>query len=257
MTSNIESSFTTKLHIDSANRNNGTSTNFIHICMPQIDNLKMYRFENVCLPHSWLNMWPDSATLVLSFTTAADGAVSVNIPNESYTMTDLLTTLQAAINAAITNPVALSSANQKVTFTPGDAWTVSGANLTETNSLWSFLGFTVAFGPTAAAFSGDRVANVSGPTRLYLHSERLSSQRDYSYNTITTQLAGSSMIKPITVTENSGELIWDDQPSEYTQTAIRSLGNVDFSLRYADGSLVDLRGENFQFTITLISNQIY
>lgn len=244
-----------ELHIDSSNVTSasGTATNFKLNLLPAIEQAMEYRIENYSIPHSYLNIDPTSSTLSLPFTSDFDGAVNPSFPNLNYTDTTLKTALETAINAVITGNVIIVFANGRCSFTFDTIQaTVSLANIAA-SPLWTALGFSAAVGP-ATNFKGDKFYNLSGPGRFYIHSRFLSSQQNQQINTTDT-LVNTNSITSVLVDVNSGDQIISRIPGPWLPINNPRIVSLDLSLRYNDGTVVDLQGLDWSCDISIVKKR--
>ena len=259
MESNFEKYETTQLYIDSAYRTNGIVSDFTQLIKPEIQKGLAYCVNSVSIPHSYLNMWPQSSSLTLAITFSTSGTITASIDNLNYDETTLKSAIETDINASLSlGTFEMYFRNGRVEFfTDTETMTITDVQINTTNSLYRYLGFITGDGIVGLqAARGSNFYNLSGPDSIYVHSRALSSNRNYSIT--GTQLEDNSAIHRVYVDVNSGSqinnnnqnVIWQKLPSS-------KLGKVDFSLRYNDGTLIDLQGLDWSMTISVLSRGNY
>lgn len=246
---------TTKLHIDSTQGTYGTNTNFKLILNPVIKNVKRFRIQNFSCVNGWLPLNPSSDLLSIQFTTVLDGVITITFKNGTYSIDELISNIQGKIDNVTTGFTVYKSGGYFYIAAPGgNNISVSAANLAAnpTSSIWEYLGYNEEI--AAGTFLvGDKKYYVSGPDKVYLCSDTLSSKRDYAYNTRLQSYSGSNIIYGIPVNVNSGGMIYQDYPSAWMEVDLENVPSLDFSLRYLDQSLIDLGGLPINFEIVFIS----
>jgi hypothetical protein len=247
---------TTRVYIDSSQVTTGSVNDFELILRTAVENVVAFQIENLAIPHSYLNMNPTTGTLSMPMSTSLDGAFTLLLDNLPYTDTSFITALNAA--AAVSAPLSglsftFANGRLNVTTTAGTA-SISAANISASNMWSQFLGWTVAQTLFAGTAKGNKFYNLGGPGMIFIHSRWLSAQSDRFVR--GSELDINNAIYGVIVNANTGGTIYNVFPSAWQGVSNRRLVKLDFSLRYNDGSLIDLQGLNWQLTINLISDHV-
>lgn len=243
----------TRVYIDSSQVTSGSASNFELVLRSVINNCVAYQVESLTVPHSYLNMNPTSSTLSMPMSTSLDGAFTIGIPNLSYTDTTFISTVNAAV--ALLAPLSLpvfSFANGRLSITAtAGTFSISAADIAASNMWSQYLGW-----PSAALLAtnakGTQYYNLGGPNTIYLHSRWLSAQFDRFVN--GSELDVNNAIEGLPVNAVSGGNIYKLYPGAWQPVSNRILTKLDFSLRYNDGTLIDLQGLHWRATINLLGD---
>ncbi len=247
---------TTQLHIESSERTTGTAENFSLAFRIAIDNCAAFRVESYSIPHSYLsNFDPSQPQIPFFFSTSLDGPQTLLLDNVAYTDATFIAAANAYLLTLcpVTQPqFGLNGDKLTITIVAPHTFTLSASNLNQTPDWTGMLGFTTPLAAVASALA-DNPFNFSGPPTIYIHSIALSGQRDYQ--TQGESMTTSSMISSVPVSANSGGQIVSLYPGTLRPIPNRTLKFADFSLRRADGSLIDLRGQDWTVDITVVSDR--
>lgn len=243
----------TSIYVNSASRGSGTATNFRMSLTPTM-NARKYRVKKASIPFTYYTV-RTGINDVFALATAADGNISITLPAGSYTPTTLKPMMQNLLNPLVTGNVTVTfnattlRVELAFTATTGE---INAASLAA-GTANSFLGFGAIQAP-ANPMIGSSVYNLSGPEELFIHSQALQdSSALSSYSTADFQLKTTSVIHRVSVNVNFGSTIIDDYgTSSWQDYPNRSITQLDFSLRYADGTLVDLQGREWSLELEVI-----
>lgn len=197
--------------------------------------------------------------------TDSTGSGDIIIPAGNYTGTELASTLQSAINNSSDLDdsdyvVSYDSNTYRFSFTKtdGDSVTVGNASGTPYESpLLTLLGWTLGSGDitfTDTSVESDNISNLSGPTALYIHSDALSRNRRQLYQTNstgTTNYRANAVFKVPLCSGPGGKEVKTlnmrtDQTLDFRN---QELNSVDLQLKFANGGLVDLNGQEWSATL--------
>lgn len=244
---------TKRLYLDSEYRSGGSVSEYRVKLNPKMNNVLAYRIENIAVVHSYLNMWPQLANLSLRLEFSVAGVVTLGLINLPYTIYELVDELNTQLAAsAVSGVVEFRQRYGRIELNSSiETFDITVADLNVVGSVWRFLGFTDADAiTTVLAQQGSNAYNVSGPGSIFIHSSALAGTDQYKIKGNDGVLTPA--IDQIIVNANSGSTISNQQPTSWTPVANNQVDIVDVSLRYNDGTLVDLRGLNWQATLVLL-----
>jgi hypothetical protein len=171
----------------------------------------------------------------------------------NYTITDLLTLVAAAMNAADANTYAFTynSSTFKVTATAAGAFSFAST----TSSFWtSILGIT-DFTTSGTSISGSQVINLNPSANIYLKIDEMglsmqtTNQLEQDLFTIPVSVAGGYLIQ---YTEGSG---WRQDKTFYSSP--RDINKLTVSLFLQNNELVELNGAEWSMILRMRRNTSY
>ena len=243
----------TTVAIDSADRTTGTESDFKLLFTKSIPGVIAYRVENITVPFSYLPYRQDLATLTFQITGNISGSVSATVANQQFTDTSFKTAFEAALLIALTGISTVEYNGGAITISNSvETLEITAGNLTASNG-WDLIGFTIPVGP-ASSITANKFYNFSGDNRIYLHSQVMSGQNNYKI--IQSQMTPTDSILSIPVNVNSGDTIYKEIPNAWAPCTTSDIRSIDFSLRFRDGTIINLNGRNWGAEISFLKNKV-
>ena len=243
---------TTSISIDSAYRTNGTSSNFKVLFKESVKDVEAYRIENISVPFSYIPYRQDLATLNFTITGSVSGVVNAILTNEPFTDTSLQPNLESKLGALLTGTTTVSFTGGRVSISnTAETLQLTSANLSASTG-WTLIGFTIPVGPLNT-IRGDKFYNLSGDDRIYLHSQIISGGNNFKIN--ATEMVPTDSILSIPVNVNSGDKIYKWIPGSWCPVANSDIKAIDFTLRFGDGTIIDLNGLEWGADITFLKKR--
>jgi len=240
-------------YIDSSQRLSGDPERFTLNLYPWIQTARQFRVKNCTIPFTYYTI-REGVNDTFVFTSDADGVITIVIPPGNYTPATLAVVLDVLITALITGGVTITF--NPITGKVQLAFTAILGSMTQANldasTANALLGFTAVL-PAADPLIGNAVFNLGGSQVIHIHSPHL--QDDTSVATGNPNdigLSYTSIIHSVPVDVNSGSLIVDKWGSPFIDTPNSKIDKIDLELRFPDGELVDLNGENWTITLEFI-----
>jgi hypothetical protein len=187
---------------------------------------------------------------------------TITIPDGNYSASEMVTALQSALDTAFgasVFTVTFSSKTQKFTFTASGTVSIvtsswpTGAPYTGWG-LPYYLGFNQYSGSNpsgSGSLTSTNSANLNPETYLVVAVDELSG----SYEQCALYGQGGRGIKPlakIPISENSYNYIITDKSVAYSYLdQEKTISKLTISLRFPDGTLVNLNGQEWSFTVQL------
>ena len=245
------------LFVDSSQRQNGTPTDFKILLRRPIPRSKKVYLYDVAIPFTYYVI--NSTNNVFQFVYDNFGPIIANftLAPGNYDNTTIITAIQALLDILVgagNVVISIDAATSKfvLTATAGtvEIRTADIAIIT----MQEILGFTTAQ-VAAASLTADNVYNLSGPNRLYIHSDALQSGSTLKTKGLLNESASySPVIGSVIVDVNSGGTIRSLIPNPSLDMNCRDIAEIDFSLRYSDGTIVDLNGSNWTLQLHFETN---
>lgn len=240
-------------YINSAQRITGDAERFKLNVYPWIQTARQFRVKNCTIPFTYYTI-RTGVNDTFVFTSTVDGVITVVIPAGNYTPASLAIVLDVLITPLITGALTVVfnavTGKTQLDFT-GTTGSMTQANL-DAASANTLLGFTAVL-PAADPLIGNVVFNLGGPQVIHIHSPVL--QDDTSIATGSPNgngLSYTTIIHSVPVDVNSGSLIVDKWGSPWIDTPNSKIDKMDFELRFPDGELIDLNGEDWTLTLEFI-----
>lgn len=242
------------LFVDSSQRRTGTSgsTDFTVVLTKPVKRAQRCYLYDVAIPFSYYVFPSGSLIDIAYFDGVGFSSFVVVIPEGNYTITEILALLNADVSVIAANITFTVGAANKIVMT---TTTVGGfVGVSSVTNAWRTLGFTQAVPAASASITADNVYNLSGPNRLYIHSYTLNSVDTLKTNTLFTRgTSYTNIIGSVVVDVNSGGLIRSLVPNPSLLLYGRDISEIDFSLRFSDGTLVDLNGLEWSLQLCIES----
>lgn len=231
--------------IDSKFRDSGDSNSFKVRFPDPLTNVSAFRVEWTRIPYSFYNV----RSLInnrLDFSDSG-GVYNVQVTPGQYGITDLVATLELAMNAttlsAFVYTVTYDPITLKVTFASTGAFQLQFGVVTSTiEALLGFPSVNVVGAPGTPEV-GPNAANVLADTACVLiKSTRLHPQRN-----LRVRQAQSSVMAMIPICDNPGDILChaDELDAFYAISSRRGTDEYDFKLEYPSGEAVDLNGQDW------------
>lgn len=199
---------------------------------------------NVTIPFGW---YPVNANNnIIKFKDTGGTTRTATLTNETYTSSQLATSIASAMNAAGgTGTYACSFNSQTNKFTINETSGPSNFQLLfgtgGTGQINLLIGYNSTDHTGAATYTSDNVANVSGPNYIYITSNSLAQQENLNMRNLRR---GNTLLKiPIGVNPGS-TVVWDNRLTEYGinyENEI-TLNQLDIALYNPDGTQVNMNG---------------
>lgn len=238
------------LYVDSSQRSLGStsSTDFEIILRKPVSRARKVYLFDCAIPFTYFTINSTNNYFQMVYDNGVPIIAGFTLSPGNYNSTTILPAIQTSLDilfGAGAVVVSIDAPTSRFIFTATVGTVELRAADIAVNTLGQTLGFTVPVGPFAVII-GDQVYNLSGPNRLFIHSTKLQST-----DTLKTQpsqnvgTAYSSCIGTVIVDVNSGGLIRSLVPNPSLLLDGRDIAEIDFQLKYADGTIVDLNGANW------------
>ena len=209
-----------------------------------------YAVQDITVPFTWNTIRVGRNTI--QWTATVDGILSVTVPSGNYTATQLATQLTNQMTAVATTSiytVTYNSITQNFSINaPTDTFRILQTDL-DASDLWTPLGFTSPYTIASNTQISVSSININGDNRLFVTSSAISNNDSYQ-TSANSQLDRSERIASVIIDGQPGSIL-QDKKSEliWRQWPWTNLNSFDIQLRHEDGSLVDLRGNDWQISI--------
>lgn len=205
----------------------------------------------VTIPNSWYNVTSANYTIAWVDTTANNR--STTITARFYTASQLATAIQTAMNAigaTGTYTCSYDANTGKFTIAEVAGPTNFQLSFATAGCINNLIGFNSVNKSGAATYTSDNVANVTGPSAIYISSANLS--RGFVQSIFRKNQSSVVMKIPVDVQAQS-TIVYANQLADYaikfpSQTTINKL---DFKLLFPDGTQVDMNGVPWNITFVV------
>jgi hypothetical protein len=242
--------------VDSRDRNYGrhaSSSQFVVSLPGRLRNVRSALLLDAQIPSSFYVVCAARATN--SMTVELDGSTNtVTVPDGNYTATQMSTALQTALNAAFGTgvfTVTFSSTTQKFTLAATGTIVVdtTGAGPYTAWGLGYFLGFPRnALHTGTDTVTGTSVANLNPESFVCVHVDELDGIEQCAM--YGDGVSGRRCLAKIPITGDSFTYTMIDQNVAYSELKAQAdVTQLTVALRFHDGTLVDLNGQEWSFTV--------
>jgi hypothetical protein len=242
----------TTLHLSSADRTlaSASSSDFTINLNSTMQNIRKIKIMSVEMPTAF---YPINSTNNIFRIQTAVGTVThtATVAPGYYSLSDFVSTFQAALNGATpsvggTFTVSISSTTYKLTITHSATPFRIGNGTINYNT-----GF-VQNTTDALVQPASGIITISTPDNIFITSNVLSKCINQSY------VSGSNekIIHKVVANTAFGDVIYDKGTYEttYTYPAGYSLSAIDIQLKYKNGTLVDMNGRDWSFSMVVYSS---
>lgn len=232
-----------QLFINSENRSSGSATNFKTRLNRGINNIESIKIRSVEIPNSFYPVNSNNNTI--QFQDNVPNTYSVTLTPGSYTSSELLTELETQMSSALAGFTGGSFDDNTLKFTLSNGTNDFKILDSTTTTAQKLIGLS---GDTAlgSSWTSDNAVNITGPSFLFIMSNKLSTGRRLSYSDNTER----PIFLKVPINCNFSEVIMANESFHHEETHLIydnqfNMSEIDFQLVDDEYNELDLNGLNW------------
>jgi hypothetical protein len=249
------------IYFNSADRQSGTSSNFIlKYDLRQFYKCERYYISSLIMPFSYYVVNSNNNVLLFLHPTVGGGSTTITITAGNYTPSELVTTIQTALDAISAGLWTISYNTKTGKFSFSTGATSFGFNATSSSSiLHNLMGFDqTTYTASTSTKTSTNVADLSGPKYIYLKSNALAFKSQHEPISSNSQLQNIILGIPVEVNAFDTIVYKNYNDSSNPNPYERQFPNIiDIQLVDESNVPIDLNGCDFQFEITAFFSDLF